>query len=164
MNHRKTKPKEGEAADAIIEAADEDVGAPSEWYSRGYLPHRDPSGLLQAVTFRLADSLPKERLTQLEDALRLLPDTHREVEHRKKIKTWLDSGMGCRALRHPELAKQVQDALLHFHNERYTLIAWCIMPNHMHVLLETVAPIARSCRDGSPSPRAGPWRIMRNYA
>jgi hypothetical protein len=26
-----------------------------EWRSRGYLPHRDSIGLLQSITFRLAD-------------------------------------------------------------------------------------------------------------
>ena len=28
-----------------------------------------------------------------------------------------------------------EDALLHFHNERYELLAWCVMPNHVHVLV-----------------------------
>jgi REP element-mobilizing transposase RayT len=31
----------------------------------------------------------------------------------------------------------VQDAILRFDGQRYRLIAWCIMPNHVHVLLET---------------------------
>jgi REP element-mobilizing transposase RayT len=30
----------------------------------------------------------------------------------------------------------VQNALLHFHGSRYRLIAWCLMPNHVHTLLE----------------------------
>ena len=25
--------------------------------------------------------------------------------------------------------------MLHFHNERYELVAWCVMPNHVHVLV-----------------------------
>lgn len=36
-----------------------------EWYSRGYLPHRDRLGLLQSITFRLADRLPQAKLNQL---------------------------------------------------------------------------------------------------
>jgi len=32
---------------------------PKGWHSRGYLPHLDVAGLLQFVTFHLADSLPK---------------------------------------------------------------------------------------------------------
>jgi len=38
----------------------------NEWRSRGYLPHRDRIGLLQSITFRLADSLPQEKLRELE--------------------------------------------------------------------------------------------------
>ena len=29
------------------------------WHENGYLPHRDEPGLIQFVTFRLADALPK---------------------------------------------------------------------------------------------------------
>ena len=134
------------------ENADEDIGVPGnigapdsckEWYSRGYLPHRDATGLLQAVTFRLADSLPQENLERLEEELTELPETLRGAERRQRIEQWLDAGMGCCALRHPEMASQMRDALRHFDSQRYRLIAWCIMPNHVHVLMETFAPIAR---------------------
>jgi len=37
-------------------------------------------------------------------------------------------------LANPNIAKIVQDALLYFEGERYYLIAWCIMPDHVHVL------------------------------
>ncbi len=37
-----------------------------EWYSRGYLPHRDRPGLLQMITYGLADSLPKEVLARID--------------------------------------------------------------------------------------------------
>ncbi|MHB1294828.1 MAG: REP-associated tyrosine transposase [Anaerolineae bacterium] len=33
----------------------------------------------------------------------------------------------------------VQSALLYFDAQRYRLFAWVIMPNHVHVLLETLA-------------------------
>lgn len=42
---------------------------------------------------------------------------------------------------HSEAARCVQDALLHFHGERYQLIAWVIMPNHVHVLVEPLTPL-----------------------
>jgi len=132
--------------------ADGDVGVPGniaapdsrkEWYSRGYLPHRDATGLLQAVTFRLADSLPQEKLARLEEELTELPETLRGAERRQRIEQWLYDGMGCCALRHPEMASQMRDALRHFDGQRYRLIAWCIMPNHVHILMETFAPLAR---------------------
>ena len=30
----------------------------------------------------------------------------------------------------------VEDALLHFDGKRYRLLAWCLMPNHAHVVVE----------------------------
>ncbi|HEX2885274.1 MAG TPA: transposase [Vineibacter terrae] len=30
----------------------------------------------------------------------------------------------------------VENALLHFDDDRYKLLAWCVMPNHVHVLVE----------------------------
>ena len=128
--------------------ADGDVGAPGapdsprSWYSRGYLPHRDEPHFLQSITYRLADSLPLEKLRELEDELRTLPEDHRDSAKRQKIERWLDAGMGCCALRHPEVARYVQNAFLHFHGERYRLHAWCIMPNHVHVLIEPLADLS----------------------
>ncbi len=132
--------------------ADEDVGAPRDggapssgaprWYSRGYLPHLDSPGLLQFITFRLADSLPQETLRALEDELRSVSEAGRESARRRKIEQWLDAGMGCCALRHPEVARYVQASLLHFHGERFQLHAWCVMPNHVHVLIEPLRDLA----------------------
>lgn len=126
--------------------ADEAVGAPGAapraWYSRGYLPHRDEPHLLQSITYRLADSLPQEKLRLLEDELLSLPEDARESARRQKIEYWLDAGMGCCALRHPEVARYVQNSFLHFHGERYHLHAWCIMPNHVHVLIEPLTDLA----------------------
>jgi type I restriction enzyme R subunit/putative DNA methylase len=123
--------------------ADGDVGVPREWYSRGYLPHRDRAGLLQSITFRLADSLPQEKLRELDAELACLSAERRDAERRRRIEEWLDSGMGCCALGHPLVAGTVQDSLLHFNGERYQLLAWCIMPNHVHVLVEPRHPVAR---------------------
>ena len=41
-------------------------------------------------------------------------------------------------LRNPEIAAIVQEALLHFDGERYRLIAWCVMPNHVHAIVEVL--------------------------
>jgi REP element-mobilizing transposase RayT len=38
-----------------------------------------------------------------------------------------------------KIAKIVEEALWHFHEERYRLYAWCIMPNHVHVVLQPIA-------------------------
>jgi type I restriction enzyme R subunit/putative DNA methylase len=118
-------------------------GRSGEWYSRGYLPHRDRIGLLQSITFRLADSLPQEMLRELELELAGLSESRRDVERRRRIEEWLDSGMGCCALRHPAVARIVQDSLLYFDGERYRMIAWCIMPNHVHALVEPLVALEK---------------------
>ena len=120
-----------------------------EWYSRGYLPHRHRIGLLQSITFRLADSLPQEKLQELR-AQRELAElghqalgTNHTVAERRKIEAWLDAGMGCCALRHPAMAAVVEDTLLKFDNQKYKLIAWCVMPNHVHVLIDPLISLKR---------------------
>ena len=128
-------------------SADGDVGAPRDgaprgWYSRGYLPHCDAPQLIQFITFRLADSLPQTKLKELKEELGHLPEKHREIERRKRIEEWLDSGMGCCALANSEVAAYVQRSFLHFHGVRYHLHAWCIMPNHVHVLVEPLVDLA----------------------
>ena len=99
---------------------------PRGWHSRGYLPHFDSPETVQFVTFRLADSLPRAVVRGLK---------HREDEvHR--IERELDDCLGACWLRQPEIATLVQDALLHFDGERCRLLAWCLMPNHVHVVVE----------------------------
>ena len=130
--------------------ADEDVGAPRvgvpsgrrEWYSRGYLPHCDAADLIQFVTYRLADSLPQTKLAELHEELRGLPENERKIARRQRIEQWLDAGMGCCALAHPDVAQYVQHSFLHYHGERYHLHAWCIMPSHVHVLVEPLIELA----------------------
>lgn len=152
----------GSVSEARTEA-DGDVGAPRHskgWYSRGYLPHRDAPSLLQSITYRLADSLPQEKIRLLEDELRTLPEELREASKRQKIEHWLDTGMGCCALRHPEVARHIQDALLHFHGERYHLHAWCVMPNHVHVLIEPRVKLALIVQGWKSF--TGRWVLARN--
>jgi putative transposase len=113
---------------------------PKGWYSRGYLPHLDTPGLLQSITFRLADSLPKEVIARIKAA-----STSNDVELRRHIEQYLDAGHGACWLRHPPIARIVEDALLHFDGERHRLLAWVVMPNHVHVLIETTTgyPVAK---------------------
>ncbi|HFD81613.1 MAG TPA: transposase [Gammaproteobacteria bacterium] len=127
------------------------------WYSRGYLPHLDAPSALQCITFRLADSLPREKLLELESALRARPRHRRTRARVRTIDRWLDAGMGCCALRHPCLAMRMQRALWHFDGERYRLLAWCVMPNHVHVLIEQLDALPRIV--GSWKSYTGRWAL-----
>jgi len=113
-----------------------DEGSHLGWHSRGYLPHCDAGGLIQHITFHLADSLPKSALENLERSIAEMPDDEKKRQRRQRYQTLLDAGHGDCVLRKPEMAKTVEDALLHFDGERYRLLAWVIMPNHVHVLIE----------------------------
>jgi len=101
------------------------------WYSRGYLPHCDEAGRLQSITFRLCDSLPSQLVQLWSQAPQLLPDAARARYQRA-----LDEGHGACLLGQPAVATLVQDTLLHYDGEHYRLIAWVIMPNHVHVVVE----------------------------
>jgi REP element-mobilizing transposase RayT len=103
------------------------------WYSRGYLPHFDSPGLVQMVTFRLHDAMPASRRAEWEDFLKITDDATR----REKIEAYLDAGHGSCALRDACIARLVEKSLLHFDGQRYRLLAWVVMPNHTHVLIET---------------------------
>lgn len=46
--------------------------------------------------------------------------------------------MGSCWLLKPKIANLVEDAFLHFDGDRYRLLAWCVMPNHVHVVVEPV--------------------------
>ncbi|NOS69747.1 MAG: transposase [Verrucomicrobia bacterium] len=101
------------------------------WHERGYLPHCDFPGLVQFVTFRLADSMPASRQGEWEHLL-AIEDVR---EKRTKLEDYLDRGIGECWLRDHRVARIAEEALRFFHNERYELLAWCVMPNHVHVLV-----------------------------
>ncbi len=115
-----------------------------------YLPHWSKEGATYAVTFRLTDAVPSkvseswrlERKIIIERAQhegRSLTNVERIELHRlhsEKIESFLDSGHGECLLREPHLAEIVHNALKHFNGERYELIAWAVMPNHVHAILK----------------------------
>ncbi|HWQ32733.1 MAG TPA: transposase [Blastocatellia bacterium] len=104
------------------------------WYSRGYLPHFDGAEITQAVCYRLFDSLPQEALERWEKELEHLSREDFNEEQRKRVDAYLDQGYGSCYLRQDEIARIVQENLLHFDGQRYRLQAWVVMPNHVHVL------------------------------
>jgi REP element-mobilizing transposase RayT len=106
------------------------------WHERGYLPHRDEPGLIQFVTFRLADSFPESLRSEWEHLWRIEDDRKRRIE----LEAYLDAGRGECHLRRPEAAQIVETALRFFHGTRYDLRSWCIMPNHVHALFR-VEPV-----------------------
>lgn len=115
------------------------------------LPHWRRDGGTYAVTFRLADSLPQEVLSQWKKEREQIitraelmnrPLTHIELQrlddlHSQRVEDWLNKGYGSCMLQDARIATIVRDAMLHFDGERYDLLAWCVMPNHVHAVVRT---------------------------
>ena len=124
-------------------------------YKRGYLPHWDFTGSLQAITFRLADSVPSVVIQQWQRELANIPDeAAREHELRCRIARYEDTGAGEAILMNPDCAAMVQDKLIKGNPAQYRLIDWCIMTNHVHVLCKlessaTLCDIMRSWKGAS---------------
>ncbi len=64
-----------------------------------------------------------------------------DVAKRRQIEALLDGSHGSCLLRRPECAHLVEEILLAQDDRSYQLIAWAIMPNHVHVLIATKAGI-----------------------
>jgi putative transposase len=129
----------GDAADKGARLEPGEPNGELKWTDRGYMPHVDGAQLIQHVSYHLADSLPKEALEIMAAELKRLPPKLRDAEKEKRIAAYIDAGKGSCVLRVPAIAEMVQNAFLLFHGERYTLHAWCVMPNHVHVLFQPKA-------------------------
>jgi REP-associated tyrosine transposase len=103
------------------------------WHERGYLPHFDAGAVVQTVTFRLADSLPREVYEKA--AAVASSDTDRFFVLERAI----DECRGNCLLTEPANAAIVRSALEYFDGERYRLLAWVVMPNHVHAMIEQVS-------------------------
>lgn len=134
-------------------------GTPEEWHARN-LPHRDKEGLIQFITFRLGDSLPQEIIQQIESELKTIADKDKKVEKRKKYEKWLDNGYGCCALANPVMAQVMQNALQHHDGDRYNLLAWSIMPNHVHVLIKANSSLSKIIQSWKSF--TGKWALANN--
>ncbi|MDB6126377.1 MAG: isochorismate synthase [Verrucomicrobia bacterium] len=92
----------------------------------------------------MLSDLKRERAEVLarfrQDQHPLGPEAMKEIRDlfAHRIDCHLDAGHGECYLRHPAVAKIVENALRHFVAARYVLHAWCIMPNHIHVVLTPV--------------------------
>lgn len=102
------------------------------WRSRGYLPHFDSPELIQMLTFRLADSIPQHKI----EAWKNDPRCRSASNLHNVVHNFLDMGYGECWLKHPDVGAAVQNSLLYFDGVRYRLLRWCVMPNHVHVIVE----------------------------
>jgi putative transposase len=113
---------------------------------RRNLPHIHPDGYPLFITFRLAETLPKHVIVDLQakrerelHAAGKLTWEFQEVEDQyfNRYDEWLDNcSVGPRWLERQDLAKIVSEKILEMSTKRFKLFAYCVMPNHVHLLLQ----------------------------
>jgi len=135
-------------------------------YYRRHLPHWQPLSAVYFVTFRLANSIPLSVIKSLQ--------REKEIERRKLAKIseviqrhhqdYLDewrafsrwdealdrSAESPDWLSQPEIAEIVSEALHYRDGKVYDLLAYCIMPNHVHFVGRIANP-AYMDRIGNPA-------------
>jgi putative transposase len=124
-------------------------------FYRRHLPHYQPPGATFFITFRLAGSLPVEVRQRIEvEAQRKAPDRERvansnlcqqaaDKAYMQFFEQWdteLDSSRsGPRWLAEPAFAQLVCEALHYRDGRVYTLDAYCVMPNHVHLVCKPLS-------------------------
>ena len=165
-----SRPTSGDVASSRVSPASstrQDVASPNPPGTRFFsqtapvdrmrhnLPHWEQSGTTCFATFRLADSLPADKLEELRDTRArwiaahpspLSPSDAEEyrVRFEETAERWLDAGHGECLLRAPEARRAVEEAVRHFDGVRYALHAFVVMPNHVHVLFTPAQDVSLS--------------------
>ena len=121
-------------------------------YKSNALPHIQPIGATFFVTFRLFDTLPKSYLNKFKEDRNLkiaflkrekpIGYQNKIANEQKKYFKIYDEALdkmhnNIRFLEHPNIAKETIKQLHKYDGKWYDLIAYCIMPNHVHFLIDT---------------------------
>ncbi|MGV3661333.1 MAG: transposase [Prosthecobacter sp.] len=110
------------------------------------LPHWQQPGAAYFITFRMADALPERMLHDLELERTAWLQTHEgarsiedEAEYHRlfsaRVDQCLDAGHGSCVLRQPRMRAAIVESFEHFNHDRYELLSYVIMPNHVHALM-----------------------------
>jgi len=111
-------------------------------YYKRKLPHWQPKGAEYFITIRLKRSLPKTAIQRLKSSRKKMNDTEsKELDthiQRKIFKEYedvLDKGItGPKWFSKKEIAKLVGRSIRYRDSKVYNLYAYCIMPNHVHLV------------------------------
>ncbi len=121
---------------------------------RRQLPHFQPAGVTFFITGRLYGSLPQEALKKLKEEKETAhnrikreceDEATREEEirklHKRHFAKWdqyLDAYTNePQWLTNPAVALIVKNAFHYFDKKSYDLVAYCVMPNHFHLVIDT---------------------------
>ena len=119
-------------------------------YTRN-LPHIQPIGGTFFITFSLYGSIPKEKIQQLQQEryakINILKEENSEnlkealdiaqKRYFQKVDSVLDLvEYGQKYLSNPQVAQIVINKIHQYNNQHYDLLAFCVMPNHVHLLFD----------------------------
>lgn len=145
----------------------------SDIHYRRNLPHIHPDGSPLFITFRLANSLPlqvildlrEQRELELQAVINKASAKLQEIEERhfNCYDEWLDRcSTGPHWLEDESIAQIVSEKILEMQDKRYRLIAYCIMPNHVHLLIENlIKEVARHHGKSSKYPVTETLRLIK---
>lgn len=140
---------------------------PKEFFARR-LPHWHPTNAAFFVTFGLEGILPAAVAAQIQaehEALRQQLQTEKDPARRsdlyhlseqlfKRYDDYLDQGKGERWLANPDVGRVVCEQIKVLHPEYYYLYACCVMPTHVHLLVDTqdisAPPLTKDGRQLTP--------------
>lgn len=66
------------------------------------------------------------------------------MELHRRVEQYADAGFGACWLQDPRVASAVREALEEEEGTNHDLIAWCVMPNHVHVIVRPKHRVALS--------------------
>lgn len=117
-------------------------------FYRRNLPHWQPPEAEYFVTFRLADSLPKEAVNKLKNLKKQLKESDKELKASKiersifqKYEKLLENDEhGPVWLQKKAIAQLVAESIEYRNEQLFDLYAYCIMPNHVHLVFKHIKP------------------------
>jgi len=125
-------------------------------FYRQSLPHILPVGAIFFVTFRLNNSLPQGYMRKIKDELEAkifeirtshFLDAEAEIYKQQKIFfKKFDAALdkiynGIDYLKDEKVAQIIADKIHQYDGKYYDLLAYCIMPNHVHLVIDTSVQI-----------------------
>jgi REP element-mobilizing transposase RayT len=127
-------------------------------YYHRHLPHYQPEFATFHIVYRLAGSLPRHVLEELrhEKELLKLNDNVTNKKCPQPSRLYFErfdallgeTSSGPIWLKEFDIAIIVKDAIHFRDNKLYNLIAYCIMPNHVHMLFELISNTNKNFRVG----------------
>ncbi len=115
--------------------------------TRRILPHWFKQGAIYWVTFRLADSIPQNKIEEWKTEYETWENQHPKPWSKKdwkeynirfgeQFENWLDAEHGSCVLARKDIREKVKECIMKFDGERLKIHGAVIMPNHVHLLIE----------------------------